>query len=179
MFLREKHPVMASPLPSPQFGFFSPHTTCRRRRLSLCTTSHSILFLSRNDRRFYSLALRTGVKALKEDDGAVVVVEDREPEFAEKVHSIEFSGNGAASSIRDSDYSYNGSALGREVVRSENGVSNGSLVKYVNGNGVPAQVVVGEVEVPEAMEERRKKKLEEIGKEDAWFKQSSQEKVQV
>jgi hypothetical protein len=44
---------------------------------------------------------------------------------------------------------------------------NGSLVKYVNGNGVAAAEVKGvlEVEDPVAKEAGRKRRVEEIGKE--------------
>ncbi|KAK9949736.1 hypothetical protein M0R45_005252 [Rubus argutus] len=55
---------------------------------------------------------------------------------------------------------------------------NGSLVKYVNGNGVAA-AVVDEIEVSKSKEEGRQRKIEQIGKEDAWFKQSGLPKVEV
>ena len=54
-----------------------------------------------------------------------------------------------------------------------------SKVKYVNdngnGNGVAAEVVEDSAEASKRMEDGRKKRLEEIGKEDAWFKKQTGE----
>ncbi|KAF7834230.1 protein ACTIVITY OF BC1 COMPLEX KINASE 8, chloroplastic [Senna tora] len=98
----------------------------------------------------YSVSVRTRVR-------------EREKEFVKRVNDVEWSGNGAA------DGYVNGSL-----------VSNGSLVKYVNGNGAAA----GTVEDDEAFkvkedEDGRKKRIEEIGKEDAWFKKSGGDQVEV
>lgn len=78
----------------------------------------------------------------------------------------------------------NGSVLGVEVERSSNGnidayldgngAGNGSLVKYTGGS----EMVVGEVD-SEATERKRKKRVEEIGKEDAWFKSPQEKQVGI
>jgi hypothetical protein len=60
-----------------------------------------------------------------------------------------------------------------------NGSGNGSLVKYVNGNGVAAEVVDDFVATSKQKEVGRKKRLEEIGKEDAWFKRNGEPQVEV
>lgn len=61
-----------------------------------------------------------------------------------------------------------------------NGASNGSTVKYVNGdgngNGVAAEVVV-ETVVMETSKEKRT--IEEIGQEEAWFKKDRAEGLEV
>jgi hypothetical protein len=54
----------------------------------------------------------------------------------------------------------------------EYGYSNG------NRNGVAVKEVV-DVEASKVNEDGRKRRLEEIGKEDAWFKQTEKEKVEV
>lgn len=95
-----------------------------------------------------------------------MVEEKREAEVIKDLNGLEFNRNGSSSSV-------NG---GYGV----NGYTNGSLVKYVNGNGVAVNVVeevVDEKAEELKKEDRRKKNVEEIGKEDAWFKQSGQDKV--
>lgn len=77
---------------------------------------------------------------------------------------MEWSGNGVASRAGS-----NGAA---------GGYVNGSSVKYGNGNGVASTVVV-DVEASKVNEDGRKRRLEEIGKEDAWFKQTEEQKVEV
>ncbi|KAJ8432813.1 hypothetical protein Cgig2_026143 [Carnegiea gigantea] len=59
-----------------------------------------------------------------------------------------------------------------------NEASNGSMVKYVNGNGngVAAEVVV-ETVVMETSKEKRT--IEEIGQEEAWFKKDGAEGLEV
>ncbi|KAF5203692.1 Abc-1 domain-containing protein [Thalictrum thalictroides] len=78
----------------------------------------------------------------------------------------------------NSNGSYNGSARSSNgsvtVDFYENGVSNGTMV-YVNGNG-SAKKVVEEVLKSEDV---NKKSIEEIGQEDAWFKQGGRDKVEV
>lgn len=102
--------------------------------------------------------------------------------------------NGVATTSRSSNGSVGnggGSAYYVEeaVVLEEREWGNGSLVRYVNGNGVAAAerastatgVVEGmtEMEVLEEKEEGRKRRIEEIGKEDAWFKQSGSDQLEV
>lgn len=90
---------------------------------------------------------------------------------------MEWSGNGVAASGRGGNGAVNGYVNGVSGVR-ESGSANGSLVKYVkgNGNGVAAEVVVEDfMGASKRREDGRKRRLEEIGKEDAWFKKQSAE----
>lgn len=68
------------------------------------------------------------------------------------------NGNGSG---RGLGYEVNGSV---EVLLNGNGAGNGSLVKYEEGNGAAASSGGG------SEERRRKERVEEIGREDAWFK---------
>jgi hypothetical protein len=97
-----------------------------------------------------------------------VVLEERERRLVK-----ELNGNGVASGSRYGAYSNGGVGVSES--------ENGSLVKYVNGNGVAAAAaeVVLEVEDPLAKEAGRKRRVEEIGKEDAWFKQAGGDSVEV
>ena len=102
----------------------------------------------------YSIAIRTRINAAKEEGAALV---------EERVNDVEWSGNGAA-------YGSNGYV----------NAGNGSLMKkYVNGNGATVADVDDDVEVSKLKEDGRKRRIEEIGKEDAWFKKSGDDKVQV
>lgn len=90
----------------------------------------------------------------------------KEPALAERLNDVEWTGNGVAGS------NSNGAV---------DGYVNGSvLVKYGDGNGVAAETETKtEVEASMISEDGRKRRLEEIGKEDAWFKQTVKESVQV
>lgn len=92
-------------------------------------------------------------------------MEDRENAVIRQVNgSARLNGNGAARKSVNGDY--NGSV-------GLNG--NGGLVKYVNGS-----VTVETEEVSEKRkEEVRKKRVEDIGQEDAWFKKTKQKQVEV
>ncbi|KAG1342438.1 Protein ACTIVITY OF BC1 COMPLEX KINASE 8, chloroplastic [Cocos nucifera] len=83
-------------------------------------------------------------------------------------------------------YSWNGNGggFGYEVVSTStngsldaylegNGAGNGSLVKYNDGNGTIGEV--GEVVDEVSAERKRKKRVEDIGKEEAWFNKAGQE----
>ncbi|KAL2339447.1 hypothetical protein Fmac_007387 [Flemingia macrophylla] len=140
----------SSPLPLPELHFLSPQFT-PKRRISLSKLPSSPYFISRHHVTS-NVSLRTSrIRAIREESA-----------LAERVNDVEWSGNGA---------------VGGHV----NGAANGSLVKhgYENGsgNGVAAEVV--EVEASKLSEDGRKKRLEEIGKEDAWFKQTGDEHVEV
>lgn len=160
--------MAACSLSIPELIFLSPQTTAKRR-LSLSGVSLSKLSLS----RFPSYGLRSRIRAVKEEG---VVVEEREAEFIKKVNGVSSTSGGGGYSSNGSVNKYSNGSVG--MIESENGASNGSLVKYVNGNGVAA-AVVEEIEVSKLEEEGRQRKIEEIGKEDAWFKQSGLPKVEV
>ncbi|RDX98985.1 Protein ACTIVITY OF BC1 COMPLEX KINASE 8, chloroplastic, partial [Mucuna pruriens] len=153
----------SSPLPLPELHFLSPQIT-PKRRLSLSKLPSPAHSISRHATS--NVSLRTArIRAIRE-----------ESTLAERVNDVEWSGNGAAAvNGRSKD-----GADGNGAVE---GYVNGSLVKYgyengnENGNGVAAEVV--EVEESKLSEDGRKKRLEEIGKEDAWFKQTGNEQVEV
>ncbi|XP_023003223.1 protein ACTIVITY OF BC1 COMPLEX KINASE 8, chloroplastic-like [Cucurbita maxima] len=161
---------MATSLPLPELVFVSP-----KRLLSISSSrcSHYRIPLSRSCS--FRVLFRTKVKAVREDG---VIVDKRESELIKEVNGYELGGNGAAYK-ENGDYKYNGWVNGGvTVVESETDSSNGSLMKYVNGNGVAA-TVVGEIQASESTEEGRKKRIEEIGKEEAWFKRSEQQQTEV
>ncbi|XP_052190132.1 protein ACTIVITY OF BC1 COMPLEX KINASE 8, chloroplastic isoform X1 [Diospyros lotus] len=135
---------------SPELLFLRPDSA-RKFRVSL-----SRIALSRRTRP--RLLLRARVQ------GEEAVVEE-----------IELNGNGSV-------YGRNGMANGGiGVVESQNGASNGSLVKYVNGNGAAAGIaeVVVESETTAAAAAGKKRTIEEIGQEEAWFKRVGKEQIEV
>ncbi|KAE8715826.1 ABC2 isoform 2 [Hibiscus syriacus] len=151
---------MASLLPLLELHFISPASTTSKHR--------------------NGVVLRSRVRALKEEG---VSYEEREQEFLKEVNGrFELNGNGSASKYEYENGSVDGYTNGGVgVVETE---SYGNLVKYVNGNGngAAAEVTVTEVVLVEeegeavASEEARKKRVEEIGKEDAWFKRSTKDR---
>ncbi|KAG5000179.1 hypothetical protein GLYMA_08G140900v4 [Glycine max] len=142
-----------------EFKFLAPQITPKRRRsLSSFCSRHSVSLNSR-----YNVALRTRIRAVMEE-GAVI----------DRVNDVKWSGNGVAASEYGGNGSVNGYVNGVSgVMESED--ANGRLVKYVNGNGVAAEVVEDFAESLKRKEDGRKKRLEEIGKEDAWFKKQTGE----
>lgn len=153
--------MAASSLLLAELNFLAPQTTPKRRRsLSTFTSYRSV------SSHKYNVTLRTRIRAVKEE-GALL-----EQELTERrVSDVKWSGNGAVTSVVNGS---NGSVKGYV-----NGVANGSLVKYVNGNGVAVEVVEDFVATSKRREDGRKRKLEEIGKEDAWFKRSEEPQVEV
>ncbi|KAI5405196.1 protein ACTIVITY OF BC1 COMPLEX KINASE 8, chloroplastic [Lathyrus oleraceus] len=134
----------------PELHFLSPQIP-HRNRFSLSTYSISRLSTS-------NVALRTTrIRASKEESA-----------LAERVNDVKWSGNGAASRAGDN--------------KASGGYVNGAVKKspgdYGYRNGVAATEVV-DVEVSKVNEDGRKRRLEEIGKEDAWFKQTEKVKVEV
>lgn len=145
----------------PELLFLSPQATFKRRVFLSKPSS-----LSRNLRHgCVSVRTRTRrIRALKEEGSAVVEVDERESKLIKELNG----NNGAATTTRYEERRYSN---GVAAVESENG----SLVKYVNGNGVAAPAAAEVVEDSAAKEDGRKRRLEEIGKEDAWFKQAGKE----
>ncbi|KAK6238068.1 hypothetical protein QUC31_003537 [Theobroma cacao] len=174
---------MASSLPLQELHFLSPTTSKHQFYLSRYS-SRSRISLAGNSHLRNGVVSRSRIRALKEEG---VAYEEREKEFIKEVNGrLELNGNGSASKYEYTNGSVEGySNGGVGVVESE---SNGSLAKYVNGNGngngngaavvTAAEVVVVEEEgvVSEAA---RKKRVEDIGKEEAWFKRSTQEQAEV
>lgn len=86
-----------------------------------------------------------------------------------ELESLNWNGNGRVLSMEVVEESSNGRA---EVLLKGNGATNGSLVKYAGENGAATATAA----VDEGLKEgRRKKRVEEIGKEDAWFKKTGPE----
>ncbi|XP_004502860.1 protein ACTIVITY OF BC1 COMPLEX KINASE 8, chloroplastic [Cicer arietinum] len=137
----------------PELHFLSPQITLNRR---FSPPSRSISILSTSN-----ATLRTTRIHASKDESAL----------AERVNNVEWSGNGVAS--RAGGIKGNGAAGGYA-----NDVVKGRSVEYGYGNGVAATEVV-EVEASKVNEDGRKRRLEEIGKEDAWFKQTEKEQVEV
>ncbi|KAF1887973.1 hypothetical protein Lal_00023982 [Lupinus albus] len=144
--------MASSSLSLPDLNFLSP----LNRRVSLCKPP-SRYSISRNSTRYCNVTLRTRIRALKEE-GAVI---------EERVNDVKWSGNGFAGV---------GVGSSGSVKKSRWVVKESELVKYVNGNGVAA---AKGVEVEDNAEDGRKKRVEEIGKEDVWFKQSRESQVEV
>ncbi|RWR84048.1 UbiB domain-containing protein [Cinnamomum micranthum f. kanehirae] len=114
-------------------------------------------FQNRSCRRFRTGSNRIRISAaqVREEESSSNVMDD-----------YNWNGNGSGFGYSGSVEASNGSLKG---FLNGNGASNGSLVKYVNGNGA--------AKMPE--EVKRKKTVEEIGQEDAWFKQGGKEKIEV
>ncbi|XP_077213077.1 ABC2 homolog 13 [Tasmannia lanceolata] len=148
----------SSPL-LPELSFLSPKTG-QKIRIPL------IKFQFQN-RKYRSIS-NFGSKAVPDEQIAIVEVKGEEKESS---NSYNWNGNESGYEYNGSKGSSNGSV--REVL-SGNGLSNGSLAKYINGNGAATK------EVSEAESEvKRKKKVEEIGQEDAWFKRNKTKGIEV
>lgn len=154
---------MAASLLFPELAFLYTPATAPTRRLSGPARSLSgAAFFRRSYSYTAGIGVRTRVVRGEED---VLPRETRESELVEKLNGYPLNGNGAASSSSNGSASY-------YVDERESVEGNGSLVKYMKGNGAAASRLAKEVEVVEAVEEGRKRRIEEIGKEEAWFKQS-------
>ncbi|KAL9377967.1 hypothetical protein Peur_029302 [Populus x canadensis] len=165
---------MASSLPLPELIFLSPKTRTPKHHHHLLSLSrHSLSKLNVSSKKTkFNLPLRTPVtRALKED---TAVIEEREREILK-----ELNGNGNGRVNGSVERYVNGGLVSVEEGESS---SNESLVKYVNGNGAAA-VATAEILVEEkkegSKEEGRQKRIEEIGKEDAWFKRAGQQQIEV
>lgn len=175
---------MASSLPLQELQFLAPRTTSRHQFYLCRYSSFSRVSLARNNHSRRGLFWRSRIRALKEEG---VTYEEREQEFIKEVNGrFELNGNGSASKYEtDNGLVVEGYTNGGVVGLVGESESNGNLVKYVNGNGNGAAAVsaAGVVVVEEGervvSEETRKKRVEEIGKEEAWFKRSTKEQVEV
>eukprot|EP00258_Populus_trichocarpa_P018861 XP_006382925.2 protein ACTIVITY OF BC1 COMPLEX KINASE 8, chloroplastic isoform X3 [Populus trichocarpa] len=161
---------MASSLPLPELTFISPQTRTRKHHHHLLPLSrHSLSKLNVSSKKLkFNIPLRTPVvRALSED---TAVIDEREREILK-----ELNGNGNGRVNGSVERYVNGRVVSVEEGESS---SNGSLMKYANGNGVAATAtakIVGEEEKEGLKEDGRKKRIEEIGKEEAWFKRAGQQ----
>ncbi|CAK7337911.1 unnamed protein product [Dovyalis caffra] len=162
---------MASSLPVPELTFLSPKTRTPKHHHH----HHDLLCLSKlnfsSKKLKFNLPIRTPVvRALKED---TAVIEEREREILKELNG---NGNGR---VNGSVERYVNGGVGSVE---EGETNNGSLVNYVNGNGVSATAaaeIVGEEEKEGVKEDGRKKRIEEIGKEEAWFSRAGQQQIEV
>uniref|UniRef100_A0A7N0TRL1 ABC1 atypical kinase-like domain-containing protein n=1 Tax=Kalanchoe fedtschenkoi TaxID=63787 RepID=A0A7N0TRL1_KALFE len=97
------------------------------------------------------------------------------PRGAHKVRTLLVRGAVNGRENRVVELSGNGYAGNGGFKRYVNGNGDASLVKYVNGNG-GVGTLVKEVA---SVEQKRKKTVEEIGQEDAWFKKDNKVKPEV
>ncbi|KVI08526.1 Protein kinase-like domain-containing protein [Cynara cardunculus var. scolymus] len=125
-----------------ELSFLRPETAANKLRFSISR---------RNALRKLNLGAR--IRALKREEVVIVEKEDGK---------IDLGGNGSYKYVNGKNS--NGSVAGE----------NESLIKYVNGNGNGNGGIgmkIGE-EVEAKRVEKKKKTIEEIGQEDAWFKRS-------
>ncbi|KAL9393627.1 hypothetical protein Peur_012912 [Populus x canadensis] len=161
---------MASSLPLPELTFISPQSRTRKHHHHLLPLSrHSLSKLNVSSKKLkFNIPLRTPVvRALSED---TAVIDEREREILK-----ELNGNGNGRVNGSVERYVNGRVVSVEEGESS---SNGSLMKYASGNGVAATAtakIVGEEEKEGLKEDGRKKRIEEIGKEEAWFKRAGQQ----
>ncbi|XP_057774763.1 protein ACTIVITY OF BC1 COMPLEX KINASE 8, chloroplastic-like [Salvia miltiorrhiza] len=139
----------------PELIFLSPHNSTKRLKLSLSRAAR--------------VERRTRIRAVQREES--VVLEESDRALAAKLNGS-VNGNYSNGNVSVGSYG-NGSVK----VESENG----SLAKYVNGNGNvdvgSGDVVLEAVEMEEVIGE--KKSVEEIGQEEAWFKRSGGDQVEV
>lgn len=152
----------------PEPTFLTPQNPGKILKLSISRT-HS--FEPRCEIKIHG----TRIRAVKREESTVL--DERDKELETKLNGS-VNGNGKYSYSNGSAGSY---ANGSTKVES----GNGSLVKYVNGNrngngSVAAKTRVEVVKVDEVISEKKKKKtVEEIGQEDAWFKRKGKDRVEV
>lgn len=145
--------------PSLEPTFLRPDTAANKLRFSISRRNA----LRKSNR--LSVAIRGRIRAVRRDEVIVVEKEDGR---------VDLGGNGSYKKYVNGD-NLNGSVgvVGESESESE------SLVKYVNGNGNGnGNGRVGMKDVVEKKGEK-KKTIEEIGQEDAWFKKSAKGKVEV
>ncbi|XP_019197897.1 PREDICTED: uncharacterized protein LOC109191707 [Ipomoea nil] len=140
----------------PELIFLAPNSGCRRIRLPVAK-------LFGHTKR--AALLRCRIRAVRREESAVLEESDRE--LARKVNG---NGNGNGRSGLAEKYT-NGSLAGE----------NQSLVKYVNGNGGAGRggEEVLEVKATDSEVFEKKKTVEEIGQEEAWFKKKGMGQVEV
>ncbi|KAL2498739.1 hypothetical protein Adt_24289 [Abeliophyllum distichum] len=143
--------------------FLSPNTLTTRTKCSLSKSSN---FEFRNSIKI----LGTRIRAVQREES--VVVEEGEREII--ITKLNGSINGSANGSHGQSYT-NGSVK----IESENG----NLLKYVNGNGNGSVAVRSGKEMVEVLKPeegiKKSKSVEEIGQEEAWFKRSGQDEVEV
>lgn len=110
------------------------------------------------------------LRSVAEERGAVTEVSSEEKgqgSVTKELYGDSWNENGGGFGYEAVSGSTNGSL---DVYLEGNGAGNGSMVKYAGGNGAVREMV-DEV----SAEKKRKERVEQIGKEEAWFKKDRQE----
>ncbi|XP_076928498.1 protein ACTIVITY OF BC1 COMPLEX KINASE 8, chloroplastic-like isoform X2 [Bidens hawaiensis] len=103
--------------------------------------------------------IRIRIRAVRSEEVVLVEKEDG---------TVDLGGNGRSYNNNNNNNNNN------------NAVEDETLVKYVNGNGNGGiRVTIGEDDDVDEKSEKKKKTIEEIGQEEAWFKRSGKGKVSV
>lgn len=115
----------------------------------------------------------TRIRAVRREESTVL--DERDKELETRLNG-NVNGNGSG------NYAYSNGSVGRYANGSAKvEKENGNLVKYVNGNpngNVAAKSGVKVVKADDVIS-GKKKTVEQIGQEDAWFKQKGQDRVEV
>jgi len=136
--------------------FLRPNTTANRHHFSLSRRNS----LRKLNRYSSTVTVRDRIRAVQREQVIIVDKEDRK---------VDVGGNGNG----NGSYVYVNGVENRKKLNGSVGGENGSLVKYVNGNGH------GDGGSGIGKKTKKKKTIEEIGQEDAWFKRSGKGKVEV
>ncbi|XP_057807042.1 protein ACTIVITY OF BC1 COMPLEX KINASE 8, chloroplastic-like [Salvia miltiorrhiza] len=116
----------------------------------------------------------TRIRAVRREESTVL--DERDRELKSRLNgNVNGNGSGNYAYSKGSVGSY---ANGSAKIEQENG----NLVKYVNGNSngnAATKRGVEAVKADEVISEKKKKTVEQIGQEDAWFKQKGQDRVEV
>ncbi|XP_075510342.1 LOW QUALITY PROTEIN: protein ACTIVITY OF BC1 COMPLEX KINASE 8, chloroplastic [Primulina tabacum] len=156
----------------PELFFLSPNYPSKRLKLSLFGPTYL-------EPRTKFRNIGTRIKSAPREESAVLDEKDREL-FTKLNGSVNGNGMGTV----NGDYSFGNGSVENYSNDSVKPVSeNGSLDKYVNKNGNGRAAVRSEEEKIEVVKPEvvitRKKTIEEIGQEEAWFKQRLQDQVEV
>ncbi|KAH6808198.1 ABC2-like protein 13 [Perilla frutescens var. frutescens] len=146
----------------PEAIFLFPQYPTKILKLSISSTYNF-------EHRWNGKILGTRIRAVKREETAVL--DDTDKELETKLNaSVNGNGNG--------NYAYSNGSVGSYANRSAKVESgNGSLV-YVNGNGNGSVASKTGVKAEKVISEK-KKTIEEIGQEEAWFKGKGKDQVEV
>ncbi|KAH0455821.1 hypothetical protein IEQ34_015853 [Dendrobium chrysotoxum] len=128
----------------------------------------------RSDLRFSRrrrISSRVLIRSVREQRLPVTEGPKEEEKEVELVNGYNWNGNGSVPGLEVVERSANGNL---DAYLKANGAENGSLVKYAVGSEAAVEEVDGAT-----AEKKRKKRVEEIGKEDAWFKNPQEKQVSV
>lgn len=139
-----------------ELAFLRPDTASNKLRFSVSRRNA----LRKWNRSPTIVSVRDRIRAARSEEVLVIEKEDGK---------IDLGGNGSYNYVNGVE---NGKNLNGSAVVGENG----NLVKYVNGNGNGG---IGMKVEEDVVEKKKKKTIEEIGQEEAWFRRSGKGKVEV